>query len=91
MYDSLKILGLGLGASEREVKLAYHLLPCIYHPDKWERTHQNSHSYDSTFKDTYQPFLQKRFTFLLLVFHFVFLAHFEKRDNFPTVYSPDSN
>ncbi len=24
LYDSLKIHGLGLGASEREVKLAYH-------------------------------------------------------------------
>jgi DnaJ-class molecular chaperone len=42
MYDSLKILGLGLGASEREVKLAYHHLACIYHPDKWEQTHQNT-------------------------------------------------
>jgi hypothetical protein len=38
LYDSLKILGLGLGASEREVKLAYQRLACIYHPDKWEQT-----------------------------------------------------
>ncbi len=42
MYDSLKIIGLGLGASEREVKLAYCRLACIYHPDKWEQTHQNT-------------------------------------------------
>jgi hypothetical protein len=38
LYDSLKILGLGFGASEREVKLAYRRLACIYHPDKWEQT-----------------------------------------------------
>ena len=42
MYDSIKILGLGLGASEREVKLAYHRFTCIYHPDKWEPTHRNT-------------------------------------------------
>jgi DnaJ-class molecular chaperone len=42
MYNSLKILGLGLEASEREVKLAYCPLACIYHPDKWEQTHQNA-------------------------------------------------
>ena len=42
MYDSLKILGLGLGASEREVKLAYRRLACIYHPDKWEQSRQNT-------------------------------------------------
>ena len=42
MYDLLKILGLGLGASERDVKLAYPRLPCIYHPDKWEQSHQNT-------------------------------------------------
>ena len=35
VYDSLKILGLGLGASEREVKLAYQRLASIFHPDKW--------------------------------------------------------
>ena len=38
MYDSLKILGLGLGASEREVKLAYRRLASIFHPDKWEHS-----------------------------------------------------
>ena len=39
MYDSLKILDLGLGASEREVKLAYQRLASIvYHPDKWEHS-----------------------------------------------------
>ncbi len=36
VYDSLKILGLGLGASERKIKLAYRQLACLYHPDKWE-------------------------------------------------------
>jgi DnaJ-class molecular chaperone len=39
MYNSLKILGLGLGASEREVKLAYQrLVASVYHPDKWEHS-----------------------------------------------------
>ena len=38
MYDSLKILGLGLGASEREVKLAYRRLASIFHPGKWEHS-----------------------------------------------------
>jgi hypothetical protein len=38
LYDSLKILGLGLGASEREDKLAYRRLACLYHPDKWDQT-----------------------------------------------------
>jgi curved DNA-binding protein CbpA len=38
MYDSLKILGLGLGASEREVKLAYRRLALIFHPDKWDHS-----------------------------------------------------
>jgi DnaJ-class molecular chaperone len=36
LYDSFEILGLGLGASEWEVKLAYRKLAQIYHPDKWE-------------------------------------------------------
>jgi DnaJ-class molecular chaperone len=39
IYDSLKILGLGLGASERDVKLAYRNLAHLYHPDKWEDLH----------------------------------------------------
>ena len=39
MYDYLKILGLGLGASECEVKLTYRRLACLYHPDKWDQTH----------------------------------------------------
>ena len=34
MYDSLKILGLGLGATEREVKIKYRQLSRKYHPDK---------------------------------------------------------
>jgi DnaJ-class molecular chaperone len=37
VYDSLKILGLGLGAPEREIKLAYRRLACLYHPDKWDQ------------------------------------------------------
>ena len=46
---------------------------------------------DSTFNDACQPSLQKRYTLLLLMFHLVFLAHFEKRGKFSTVYFPDSN
>ena len=42
LYDSLKILGLGLGASEREVKLAYRRLACLYHPDKWDQTKETT-------------------------------------------------
>jgi preprotein translocase subunit Sec63 len=37
IYDSLKILGLGLGAPEREIKLDYWRLTCLYHPDKWDQ------------------------------------------------------
>jgi curved DNA-binding protein CbpA len=40
LYDSLKILVLGLGASEREVKLAYRRLAWLYHPDKWDQTRE---------------------------------------------------
>jgi hypothetical protein len=36
VYDSLKILGLGLGAPERKIKLAYWRLACLYPPDKWD-------------------------------------------------------
>ncbi len=39
IYDSLKILGLGFGAFERDVKMAYRNLARIYHPDKWEESH----------------------------------------------------
>jgi preprotein translocase subunit Sec63 len=39
---SLNILELGLGASERGVKLAYQCLTCIYHPHKWKQTHQDT-------------------------------------------------
>ena len=38
MYYSLKILGLGLGASKREVKQAYQRLVLIFQPDKWEHS-----------------------------------------------------
>ena len=34
MYDSFKVLGLSLGASETEVKVAYRNLSRKYHPDK---------------------------------------------------------
>ena len=34
MYDSFKILGLGLGATETDVKVAYRTLSRIYHPDE---------------------------------------------------------
>jgi DnaJ-class molecular chaperone len=34
MFHSLAILGLGLGASEIEIKVHYRQLPCKYHPDK---------------------------------------------------------
>jgi DnaJ-class molecular chaperone len=36
LYDSFKILGLGPGSSKREMKLTYHELARLYHPDKWE-------------------------------------------------------
>ena len=42
LYDSLKILELGLGASERKVKLAYQRLACLYHPDKWYQTRKQT-------------------------------------------------
>ncbi len=42
LYDSLKFFGLGLGASEREVKLAYRRLACHYHPDKWDQTKEST-------------------------------------------------
>ncbi len=41
-YDSLKILGLGLGALERDVKLAYRRLACLYHPDNWEQARETT-------------------------------------------------
>ncbi len=34
MFQSLTILGLGLGASEIEIKVHYSQLACKYHPDK---------------------------------------------------------
>jgi curved DNA-binding protein CbpA len=34
MYHSLTILGLGLGASETEIKVHYRQLARTYHPDK---------------------------------------------------------
>ena len=33
LYDSLKVLGLTLSATEREVKVQYRTLSRIYHPD----------------------------------------------------------
>jgi curved DNA-binding protein CbpA len=49
LYDSFKILGLGLGASEKEVKLAYRELARLYHPDKWE---QARHITGTTLEET---------------------------------------
>ncbi len=34
MYHSLKIIGLGLGASKIEIKIQYRQLAHKYHPDK---------------------------------------------------------
>jgi hypothetical protein len=51
----------------------------------------SGYSYNITFNDACQPSLQIRYTLLLLMFHLVFLAHFEKRRKFSTVYFPDSN
>ena len=34
MYDSLKILGLGFGATEAELKHSFRKLSRVYHPDK---------------------------------------------------------
>ena len=34
LYDSLKVFGLGLGASEAEVKVKYRAMSRLYHPDK---------------------------------------------------------
>ena len=38
MSHSLKILGLGLGASEMEIKVQYRQLARTYHPDKNDTT-----------------------------------------------------
>ena len=38
MYDSFKILGLSLGASERELKIQYRRLSRTYHPDSHNPT-----------------------------------------------------
>jgi DnaJ-class molecular chaperone len=38
MFHSLKILGLGLGASETEIKVHYRQLARKYHPDKNDTT-----------------------------------------------------
>ncbi len=38
LEHSLRVLGLGLGASEMEVEVQYHALARIYHPDKHDPT-----------------------------------------------------
>ena len=38
LAHSFKALGLGLGATETEVKVAYRALARIYHPDKHDPT-----------------------------------------------------
>jgi hypothetical protein len=53
VYDSLKILGLGLGAPEREIKLAYRRLECLYHPEKWD---QRQATTDMTLQETKENF-----------------------------------
>ena len=35
---TLKIFGLGLGASETEEKVKYRQMARVYHPDMWKRT-----------------------------------------------------
>ena len=40
MYDSLKVFGLGFGASETEVEVQFRAIYRIYHPDK-HKTEQN--------------------------------------------------
>jgi curved DNA-binding protein CbpA len=34
LSNLFKVLGLGLGATEMEVKVQYRALSCIYHPDQ---------------------------------------------------------
>jgi curved DNA-binding protein CbpA len=34
LSDLFKLLGLGLGATEMEVKVQYRALSCIYHPNQ---------------------------------------------------------
>jgi len=34
LSNLFKVLGLGLGATETEVKVQYRALSCIYHPDR---------------------------------------------------------
>ncbi len=53
VYNSLKILGLGLGALEREIKLAYRRLACSYHPDKWDQAQATT---GMTFQETTEHF-----------------------------------
>jgi len=38
LEHSFKVLGLGLGATETELKVAYRALARIYHPDKHDPT-----------------------------------------------------
>jgi len=38
IYDSFKVLDLGLGASEAELKKRYRELSRLYHPDKHDST-----------------------------------------------------
>ena len=52
MYDSLKVLGLGFGASETEVKVQYRALSRIWHPDKHDpaRTGKTAKEAEEFFK-----------------------------------------
>ena len=47
-YDSYKILGLEIGASEVEVKVAYRALARIFHPDKIPNNKTNMNREEAT-------------------------------------------
>jgi hypothetical protein len=53
VYDNLKILSLGLGAPEREIKLAYQRIACLHHPDKWNQAQATT---DMTLQETTEQF-----------------------------------
>ena len=48
LYDSYKILGLELDASEIEVKIAYRALARIFHPDKIPNNKTNMNRDEAT-------------------------------------------
>ena len=48
MYDSLKLFGLGFGASETEVKVQFRTMSRIYHPYKHKTEHTGITDEDAT-------------------------------------------